>query len=165
VSDKVVNPRDLLLKQLSELLWIERTLFFEVLPAVHDASHDPRLQQLLTAHRSETRTHAVRIEHAMRACGVEPAAARSAALDAMKKQHEEDAGSITHPTLKDVFHCAGATRTEHLELAAYHAAIALAQELRYREAADLLSQNRDEDERALKAVEKLAGKLRGELPR
>ena len=31
----LVNPRDLLLHQLSELLWIERTLFSQVLPSVH----------------------------------------------------------------------------------------------------------------------------------
>ena len=38
------NPRDLLLKQLAELLWIERTLFFEVLPKVHDDAQAPALR-------------------------------------------------------------------------------------------------------------------------
>ena len=47
----VVNPRDLLLKQLAELLWIELTLFFEVLPKVHDDAHAEALQTLLTEHR------------------------------------------------------------------------------------------------------------------
>ena len=41
----IVNPRDLLLKQLAELLWIERTLFFEVLPKVHDDAHAPALHR------------------------------------------------------------------------------------------------------------------------
>jgi ferritin-like metal-binding protein YciE len=165
MSDKLVNPRDLLLKQLAELLWIERTLFFEVIPSVHDAAHDPRLQQALTHHRSQTREHCVRVEEAMRSCGAEPAAARSATLDAMKQEHEENAKSITHPVLKDLFHCAGVVRTELFELACYDPAIALARELGRGECANLLSRNRDEDERALKDVEKLAGKLRGDLPR
>ena len=164
MSDKVVNPRDLLLKQLAELLWIERTLFFEVIPAVHDAAHDARLQKLLTAHRTETRLHAVRAEEAIRSVGAEPAAARSAALEAMKKEHEENAPSITHLVLRDVFHCAGVARTEHFELAAYDAAIGLAKKLGQGECANLLSRNRDEDERALKDVEKLAARLRDDLP-
>jgi ferritin-like metal-binding protein YciE len=164
VSDKVVNPRDLLLKQLAELLWIERTLFSTVIPAVHDASHDPRLQQALTHHRAQTREHCVRLEEAMRSVGAEPAAARSATLEKMKEEHEENAQSFTHPVLRDVFHCAGVARTEHFELAAYDAAIGLAKELGQRECANLLSRNRDEDAAALKEAEKLAAKLRGELP-
>jgi ferritin-like metal-binding protein YciE len=164
VSDKLVNPRDLLLKQLSELLWIERKLFSDVIPSVHDASHDERLQQALTQHRSQTREHAVRVEEAMRSVGAEPAAARSAALEKLAEEHEENAQSITHAVLKDVFHCAGVARTEHFELASYDAAIGLAKELGHGECANLLSRNRDEDERALEDAEKLAAKLRGDLP-
>jgi ferritin-like metal-binding protein YciE len=164
VADKLVNPRDLLLKQLAELLWIERTLFFEVIPSVHDASHDPELQQALTHHRTQTREHCVRVEQAMRSVGVEPAAARSATLEAMKKEHEENAESITHPVLKDVFHCAGVVRAEHFELSCYDPAIALARELGHGECANLLERNRVEDEKALKDAEKLAAKLRSALP-
>ena len=88
----LANPRDLLLQQLSELLWIERTLFFELIPAVHDEAHAPELQQALTEHRTETRLHCVRIEEAIRSVGAEPAAAASPPLESMKRQHEERAG-------------------------------------------------------------------------
>lgn len=164
MSDKIVHPRDLLLQQLSELLWIERKLFFEIIPAVHDGAHAPELQQALTAHRTETRTHCVRIEDAVRSIGAEPAAASSPPLDDMKKQHEEHAGQITHRVLRDVFHCAGVVRTEHYELACYDPAIQLARELGHKECARLLEQNRDEDAGALAKIEKLAAKLRDGLP-
>ena len=160
----LANPRDLLLKQLAELLWIERTLFFEVLPKVHDDAHAPALQTLLTEHRGETRTHCVRVEEALRAAGVEPAAAGSPPLAKLAQQHEEDAKQITHPGLRDVFHCAGAARTEHYELACYDAAIALARQLGVKEAARLLEQNRHEDATALEKIEKLAGRLSDDLP-
>jgi ferritin-like metal-binding protein YciE len=165
MSGTIVNPRDLLLKQLSELLWIERTLFFEVIPAVHDAARDARLQQALTEHRTQTRLHCVRVEEAVRVAGAEPAAARSPAFERLKEQHEEDAQAITHPVLRDVFHCAGVARTEHFELACYDAAVPLARELRLGETARLLEQNRGDDADALKQVERLAEKLRGALPR
>jgi ferritin-like metal-binding protein YciE len=156
----VTNPRDLLLHQLSELLWIERTLFFTVIPSVHDAAHDARLQQALTEHRAVTRVHCARVEEAIRAVGAEPAAARSATLEAMAKEHEENAPKITERVLRDVFHCAGVVRTEHFELACYDAAIALARELGQKKTAQLLEQNRDEDAEALKEAQKLAKELR-----
>jgi ferritin-like metal-binding protein YciE len=159
------NPRDLLLQQLAELLFVERMLFNEVLPAVHDASHDADLQRALTHHRGVTREHASRLEEAFRSVGAEPAAARCAPLVAMKDQHESEVGSVKHPTLKDVFNCAGAAQTEHLELALYDAAVGLAKELGRRECARLLEENRDEDAKALKEIEKLAARLRGALPR
>jgi ferritin-like metal-binding protein YciE len=159
----VVNPRDLLLKQLAELLWIERTLFFEVMPRVHDDAGAPALQALLTEHRAETRTHCARVEEAFRAARAEPAAAASPPLAKLAEQHAEDARQITHQGLRDVFHCAGAARTEHSELACYEAAIGLAEQLGLAEAARRLEQNRDEDARAREKIERLAGELRGDL--
>jgi ferritin-like metal-binding protein YciE len=151
----LVNPRDLLLHQLSELLWVERTLFADVLPSLHDAAHDPELQRLLTTHRSETREHCVRLEAAIRAAGAEPAAARSATLEAAARQHDEQAKAITQPRLADLFHCGGVARTEHLELAAYDAALLLADG----ECRKLLLPNREEDARALAQVDRLAARL------
>ena len=159
----VVNPRDLFLQQLAELLWIERTLFFEILPSVHDDAQSEELRLLLTEHRGETRTHAARVEDALRAAGAEPAAAASPPLAKLAEQHETEAKQITHPGLRDVFHCAGAARTEHYELACYDAAIGLADRLGLKACVRLLDQNRDEDEAALKKVEQLAGSLRAAL--
>jgi ferritin-like metal-binding protein YciE len=161
----LANPRDLLLQQLSELLWIERKLFFEIIPAVHDGAHAPELQEALTAHREETRLHCVRVEEAIRSVGAEPAAAASPPLDKLKEVHEEHAQEITHRVLRDVFHCAGVVRTEHYELSCYDPAIQLAGELGHKECGRLLEQNRDEDANALKKIEKLAAKLQDELPR
>lgn len=151
------NPRDLLLQQLSELLWIERDLYGEVIPSVHDDAHSPELTELLTHHRGETAEHVRRLEEAIRAAGAEPAAARSATLAAMAREHAEHAKQIVEPGLKDVFHCAGVARTEHLELAAYEAALVLADG----DCAKLLEQNRKEDAKALEEVEKLAKRLAG----
>jgi ferritin-like metal-binding protein YciE len=151
----VANPRDLLLQQLAELLWIERTLYHEVIPKVHDDAHSPELMQLLTHHRGETREHVRRLEQAFRSLGAEPAAARSASLEATAKQHEDEAKQVTNPELRDVFHCGGVARTEQLELAAYDAALVLADG----ECADLLERNRKEDEHALDQVRTLMGRM------
>ena len=148
----VANPRDLLLQLMAELLWIERTLYSDVLPKLHDDSHAPDVQLAFTEHRGETREHGVRLEAAFRAAGAEPAAARSATLAAAAEQHEQEAKQITSPTLKDAFHCMGAMRTEHLELALYDAALHLADG----ECRKLLEQNRREDAKALERFSAIA---------
>jgi len=148
----VANPRALLLQLMSELLWVERTLYADVLPKLHDDAHSAEVTQAVTEHRGETREHVVRLEAAFRALGAEPAAARSATLAAAAQQHEQDAKQVTNPTLKDAFHCMGAMRTEHLELALYDAALLLADG----ECRKLLEQNRKEDAKALERFSAIA---------
>ena len=160
MSEKLANPRDVLLAMLAELLWIERKLFFEVIPSVHDDAHAKELQLALTEHRAETRVHCVRVEEAIRSVGAEPAAAASPPLEKLKETHEEHAQQITHPTLRAVFHCAGVVRTEPYELGCYEPAIALARELGHKQCGSLLEQNREEDEKALQRAAKLQRSLR-----
>jgi ferritin-like metal-binding protein YciE len=158
------NARDLFLAGLSELLWIERTLQFEVLPALRDEVGDEELRTVVAAHLAETREHVARAERAFLAAGAEPAAAASQTLAAAKAQHEREAADIKEPTLRDLFHAQAAARTEHLELAVYDALIALARELGLGPSAELLAESRHEEEAALRAVEKAAAGLRGRLP-
>ena len=71
--------------------------------------------------------------------------------------------AIRKEGLRDLFHAGGGVRTEHLELAVYESLIGLARELGHDQAAELLEQNREDEERALKLLQQLAGKLRGAL--
>jgi ferritin-like metal-binding protein YciE len=157
------NPRDLFLHDLAELLWIERTLEFEVLPALCAEVADDELRAAIAAHLGETREHVARAERAFLAARAEPAAAASGTLAAAKAQHERGAGEAKEPVLRDLVHAQSAARTEHLELAVYDALIGLAQQLGLSESATLLEQSRREEEEALRTLEKLAGALRGRL--
>jgi ferritin-like metal-binding protein YciE len=99
----------------------------------------------------------------MRSLRVEPASARNAALECMLEQHEEQAGNVKQPALRDLFHAGGAVQTEHLELALYSSLIGLAQLLGHDDVADLLEQNRKDEEHALQLLEVLVPKLRARL--
>jgi ferritin-like metal-binding protein YciE len=158
----LVHGRDLFFLELAEVLWIERTLSFEVLPKLIDEVRDEELKQALSEHLEETRFHAARVEQAFQAAGAEATAARSAAFDGMKGQHESQ--EVKEPTLRDVFHAGAAVRTEHLELAIYDSLLGLAKELDLRDSADLLQQNRKEEDKALDRVAGIGGRLRGALP-
>jgi ferritin-like metal-binding protein YciE len=118
---------------------------------------------VLEQHLEETRQHVERVEHAMRNLRVEPASARNAALECMLEQHEEQAGNVKEPALRDLFHAGAAVRTEHLELAVYSSLIGLAQQLGHDDVASLLEENRKDEEQALQLLEALAPKLRAQL--
>jgi ferritin-like metal-binding protein YciE len=119
---------------------------------------DAELKAALSEHLEQTRYHVARVEQAFRAAGAEPVSARSAELAGALQQHDEQ--QVTEPTLRDLFHAFAAARTEHLELGLYDALLQLASG----EAVQLLTENRADEEHALKRVHKIAERLRAELP-
>jgi ferritin-like metal-binding protein YciE len=132
-------------------------LAFEALPKLIGEVRDEELRGALQEHLEQTRYHAVRVEQAFRAAGAEPVSARSAELAGALQQHDEQ--QVKEPTLKDLFHALGAARTEHLELGLYDGLLLLASG----EAADLLEQNRDDEQAASKRLGKIAERLSGDL--
>ncbi|HEX5585477.1 ferritin-like domain-containing protein [Gaiella sp.] len=153
------NPRDLLLHQLTQLLWVERMLVFEVLPKLQRQGRSQSLVQAFTEHLEQTRDHVGRVEQAFRTLASEPTAGRNEAMAALASHHDEVAGSVVEPHLADLFHAAAAIHTEHLELASYETAIALARAMGAGEAADLLEQNRSDEEHALEVLRGHADRL------
>lgn len=153
------NPRDLLLHQLTQLLWVERMLAYEVLPKLQKEVESQSLADALAEHLEQTRRHVDRVEHAFRTVEAEPSSGRNEAMAALAGQHDDVAGDVVEPHLKDLLHAEAAIHTEHLELAGYEAAITLARTLGAGEAADLLEQNRTEEEQALELLRGHAERL------
>jgi ferritin-like metal-binding protein YciE len=118
---KLSNERDLLMAQLSELLWVERRLAFDVLKDVIDAVHDTELRQLFESHLEETREHVNRVEQAFRELGVEPSSALSPGFSGLIEQHDTVAKKIVDSRLEDRWHAAAGIAAEHFELALYAA--------------------------------------------
>ena len=73
----VSNPRDLFLVALSDILFVERMLSFEVLPELLKQVRDPSLSGGLAEHLEETKRHVERVEAAFLAVGAEPSSAHS----------------------------------------------------------------------------------------
>jgi ferritin-like metal-binding protein YciE len=118
---KLSNDRDLLLAQLSELLWVERRLAFDVLKDVIDAVHDSDLRGLFQTHLEETREHVRRVEQAFRELGVEPSSALSPGFSGLIEQHDTVAKKIVSSEVEDRWHAAAGIAAEHFELALYSA--------------------------------------------
>jgi ferritin-like metal-binding protein YciE len=158
------NPRDLFLQLLAELLWIERSLSFEVLPKLQRAIQSEGLAAAVAEHLEQTKAHGPRLEDVFRAVGAEPSSNLSPAVEKLAQHHDELAGSFVDGRLADVFHAAAAVTTEHHELAAYDTLIALGQAVGLPDdAKGLLAQNRAEEEDALHRLERELKRLSGDL--
>jgi ferritin-like metal-binding protein YciE len=141
------------------MLWIERTLAFEALPALRKDVTAEGLAHAVDEHLEETREHGVRIEQAFRAAGAEPSSNFSPAAEKLAHHRAQLAANVPEDRLRDVLNAAAAAATEHHEIALYDALVALAGALDLGEARDLLEQNRKEDAAALERMREEASKL------
>jgi ferritin-like metal-binding protein YciE len=118
---KLSNPRDLLVALLSELLWVERRLAFDVLPEVIESVRDERLKKAFEQHHEQTKLHAERVEGVFRELGMEPSSAFSPGFSGLIEQHDTVAKKIVEPGLADQWHARAGIAAEHFELALYTA--------------------------------------------
>lgn len=135
-----------------------------MLPKLLQAITNEGLHAAVGEHLEQTREHGPRLEEVFRALGAESSSNLSPPLEKLAQHHDELAGKLPDDRLADVFHAAAAAATEHLELAAYDALLALAAAVELGDARGLLEQNRAEEADALGRIqaelERLAGDLR-----
>ena len=145
------------------MLWIERTLAFEVLPKLHEAVRSQKLAQLVGEHLEQTKEHATRVEQVFRAVNAETSSNLDMSVEKLAQQHDELAQKIVDERLADAFHAIAASTTEHREIAGYDALLALGGVLDLGDARKLLEQNRREEEQALQKLEQELERLVHEL--
>src|SRR4051812_48283777 len=137
----VSNPRDLLLVELADILFVERMLSFEVIPELLKQVSDPPLGGALAEHLEQTKRHVANVEAAFRVAGAEASSNLSRAFVGLKEQHSQIAGSIKAPALPALWHATAAIHTEHYEIAAYRQLRLLAAQLELDELDRLLGEN------------------------
>ena len=150
-----MNQRDLTIKLLGELLYVERRLGDEVLRDLSTAVHDRELREALEAHLAQTKEHAERVETAFRRMKIAPTSNRSRVFESAVAEHDETAPSIGDPRLEDIFHAQAALHTELWETASYRALLDLLPD----EEAELLRPSLDEEEHAATVLEKAIARL------
>ena len=155
---ELTTQRDLFLHELGDILFVERKLANEVLPALIDEVEDQELQSGLKRHHTQTRKHVTNVEKAFKKMGEKPEAEKCLGFEGLKKEHDEltsEAGA----SLTDAIDTGAATRTEHYEIAAYQGLIAMARGLGEKEVVPLLQENLTQEREALKGLEKVARRL------
>jgi ferritin-like metal-binding protein YciE len=159
-----VDPRELFIQGLAEMLSVEETLAEEVLPKLREEVQEKHFREALDEHLAQTQMHAERLTEAFKKLKEKPQREQSPALAGLRRKHEATVREITDPTLRDLFCASSAAHTEHLEISSYHSLITLANLLGEPEIVHLLEENMHEEEEALEKVEKsLPERLVGQL--
>jgi ferritin-like metal-binding protein YciE len=158
----IAEPRDLLLTELQSMLYVEQRLADDVLPELQrQITHDD-FRADVQEHLEETRRHVTNLERAFELLGQEPKPDKSHAVDGLVAQYEKVVKNIESDQLRDVFNAGAAAKTEHLEIAAYEGMIETAEAIGEDEIVSLLEENLDEEESALKKVEKATKEITAE---
>ncbi len=155
---QLTTQRDLFLHELGDILFVERKLANEVLPALIGEVADKELQSGLKRHHTQTRRHVTNVESAFKKMGETPEAEKCLGFEGLKSEHDELTGEAS-PSLTDAIDTGAAVRTEHYEIAAYQGLIAMARGLGEKEVVPLLQENLTQEREALKGLEKVARRL------
>lgn len=156
---KIAEPRELLISELREMLYVEQKLAEEALPELAGQVKSSEFKHDLQEHRQETRQHVANVKRAFKLLGEEPRAEKSHVIDGLVAQHDKIVKNIGPDQLRDLFNAGAASKTEHVEIAAYEGMISVAEQLGEREVAELLMENLEQEKQALDKVEAAAARL------
>jgi len=155
----IAEPRDLFVTELQSMLYVEQKLEGQVLPELEKEATSDELKQGFRHHREETRRHVENLERAFELLGEPAKADKSHAIDGLIAQHDKVFKNIESDQLRDLFNAGAATKTEHLEIAAYESLITSAEALGEDEIASLLEENLDQEKHTLEELSKVSEQL------
>lgn len=154
----ITTPRDLFLHELGDILYVERRLARDVLPALMEEVTDDELRTEFEKHTRETAGHVENLERAFDRLGEQPEPEECVGFEGLKKEHDQLVEE-TSADLIDLVGAGAAARTEHYEIAAYEGLLAMARGLGERDVIELFERNLKEEKETLREVESVAKRL------
>jgi ferritin-like metal-binding protein YciE len=155
--DKLHNSREVFGHKLGSALTMEQDVL-DMLGDLEDKAQHDQLKQQFHHHAEETRQQIDNIEQVFRALGEEPDESPSPVTKALDKEAKADI-KIADDSVVDAVILAGATETEHHEIAIYESLITQAEELGQPDVVKLLQQNLEIEQHTLDEVKKAQREL------
>jgi ferritin-like metal-binding protein YciE len=151
------NLQDLMVENLKDLYSAE-TQLLKSLPKVVKKVEHPELKAALEQHVEETRTQIQRLEQIFEQLGEKPKGKHCKGMEGLLEENKEMMAEDADPDVMDAGLIVGCQKVEHYEIAGYGSAVTFAKLLGNKEAAQLLAQTLDEEERTDKKLTQLAKK-------
>ena len=159
----IAGARELFVRRLRTMLWIEETLAQETLPRLRGFVHDADLIWALERHERETEAHVRNLGRVFVLVGERVQSSESAALGGLVAEAERLLAEVDDPPLVDLAALDAIAHTEHLEVAGYRGLVHLAEALELDpDAVHLLRTNMEQDAFALEQAEHTLVKLLAE---
>jgi ferritin-like metal-binding protein YciE len=151
----VKSMEDLFLETLKDVYHAEKQVL-KALPKMTRSAASEELKSAFETHRTETEGQVERIEQVFELLGKKARGKPCAAMEGLVEESKEIMDEVEDPQVLDAGLISAAQAVEHYEIARYGTLIAWAQKLGMADAAALLKQTLDEDERTDKLLSKLA---------
>jgi ferritin-like metal-binding protein YciE len=149
------NLQDLLVENLKDLYSAE-TQMLKALPKVAKKVENEQLRQALTMHVKETEQQVKRLEQVLSQMGEKPGGKKCHGMEGLLEENKEMMEEDAEPEVMDAGLIVGCQKAEHYEIAGYGSAVTFAKLLGNQEAARLLAQSLNEEERADKKLTEIA---------
>jgi ferritin-like metal-binding protein YciE len=161
--ERVNTPLELYNHQLRAALKMEQTVIGMLADNIEHVGASA-VRGLLEEHQEQTREHVQNLEYAFTLLGWQPETAPSPAIDGIEKEAKANLKK-TDQELVDLVILAGATETEHHEIAVYETLITLARAVSRDDTVTLLSTNPRQEQAAHQRVAALLAELAGKQAR
>lgn len=150
---------ELFVSQLREMLNAENKLVHVLAEQARESTRDD-LRAAFEEHRSQTQKHAERILDVFRMIGETPEQSDCKGIDGLAEEKAEIMKKDPSADLLDFINVGAGIKAERYELSAYDSLQLLAQELGTLEAAQLLKQNRDEEQATLEKLQDFVARVK-----
>lgn len=147
--------RKLLLDQLRDMLWAEKTLIKAISKMIRKATSD-ELIEALTDHQEITEHHVDKVKQAFQMLGEKATTKTCEAMKGLVKEAEELMDEMEEGSLRDAAIICAAQKVEHYEIATYGSLSTYAQILGEQELVDLLESILRDEKQADKTLTQVA---------
>lgn len=147
--------KDAFIYEISDMQDSEKQLS-EALPKMAEAASNPELRQALEDHKSETDEQRNWLGQVIEICQIEVEEEKCEAMEGLVKEGEEIIQEVEEGPVRDALIIAAAQKAEHYEIASYGTLVALAKEMEYEEAANLLHKILEQEKAIDKRLTELA---------
>ncbi len=152
---KLESLNDLFVDELRDLYNAENQLV-KALPKMAEAASSPDLRNALQEHLNQTKNQIQRLDKVFQTLDVSERGKDCPGMKGIIQEGQELLKENASPTVKDAGIITAAQKTEHYEIAGYGSVCTFADQLGYREQAELLKQNLSEEKKADELLTKIA---------
>ncbi len=152
---KLESLNDLFIDELRDLYNAENQLV-KALPKMARAAESRDLRSALEEHLNQTKAQIQRLDKVFQSLDVPERGKECAGMKGIIREGQELLKEKASPAVKDAGIITAAQKTEHYEIAGYGSVCTFAEQLGYRDQAELLKQNLNEEKKADELLTKIA---------
>ncbi|MHB8612560.1 MAG: YciE/YciF ferroxidase family protein [Candidatus Dormibacteraceae bacterium] len=152
------NPREKFVHELADVYDAEHQ-FLEAMQKMHDNASDEKLKVMLEEHMTETQKQIAKVEEVFSSIGEQPRRQHCSGAEGIIEEGSKAMEEAATDEIRDQFIVGGATKAEHYEMVSYADLIEGAEMLKLKKAAKLLAENREQEVRTARKLERASPRL------